>query len=43
MVAFDVTMDDAVLVCILQALRYLPTDCCNLAFCQQVRCYNVRE
>jgi len=43
MVTLDVTMDDAMLVQILQTLSNLSTHCCNLAFCQHVRRNNVRE
>ena len=35
MTALDVAMYDALFVQVLQALRYLPTHCCNLAFCHQ--------
>ena len=41
--ALDVTMDDTVLMQMLQAQRYLPTHCCYLAFSHQVRRNNVRE
>ena len=43
MAALDVTVDDTVLMEMLQALRYLSTHCCNLAFGHQVCCDNVRE
>ena len=41
--ALNVTMDDTVLMQILQALRHLPTHCSDLPLCHQVRRNNVRE
>lgn len=41
--ALDVTMNDPVLMQMLQALRCLPTYCCNLAFGHHVCRHNVRE
>ena len=42
-IALDVTMDDAVLMQMLQALRRLSTHCSDLCLRHQVRRNNVRE
>jgi len=41
--ALNVTMDDTVLMQMLQAQCYLPTHCCYLAICHQVFCDNIRK
>jgi hypothetical protein len=43
MAALHVTMNDAVLMQMSQALRYLSTHCCNLAFGHQICRNNIRE
>jgi hypothetical protein len=43
MATLDVAMDNVVLMQMLQAQRYLPTHCCELAFSHQVFRDNVRE